>query len=152
MPCYRVDPFDTRFAVLQADTLIYLTADPKHLRKELNVPVRRSKSSGPKKPLLALADADGPTHQFLSRWAAARPVPSNFDLVGRGPAPPVKFSEDGPHPGPAHQFFKTHGPARPDPSFFLKPRAGPAHHMAAWPMRYGLYMGRPDSKRAGPWI
>ena len=36
--------------------------------------------------------------------------------MGRGPARPVNFSEDGPRPGPAHHFFK-------------RSRSGPAHHL-----------------------
>ena len=63
----------------------------------------------------------------------ARPGPSNFRRMGRGPAKPNKFS-------------KNHGPARPGPSFFQTSRPGPAaHHMAARPMKNGLYIGRPDN-------
>ena len=57
------------------------------------------------------------------RWWAgpgldrAGPGPLNFYLVGRGPARPVQFSEDGPRPGPAHHIFKISCP-------------GPAHHFS----------------------
>ena len=44
----------------------------------------------------------GPAHQILSRWAATWPGPSNFQRMGRGPARPINFSEDGPRLGPAH--------------------------------------------------
>ena len=47
----------------------------------------------------------------------ARPGPSNLQRMGRGPAQPITFS-------------KNHGPG---------------HHMAARPMKHGLYMGRPDN-------
>ena len=46
----------------------------------------------------------------------ARPGPSNLQRMGRGPAQPITFS-------------KNHGPG---------------HHMAARPMKHGLYIGRPD--------
>ena len=90
----------------------------------------------------------------------ARPGPSNFNLEGRGPARPVKFSEDGPRPDPAHQIFRGWAAVRPSPSHFQNVTArpgpahhfsevsagpGPAHHIAASPMRHGLYMGRPDN-------
>ena len=96
---------------------------------------------------LSRADAGGPAHQFLIRWAAARPGPSNFQRMGRGPTRPIKFSEDGPRPGPAHHIFKTSRPGPVRPIFFSKvsARPGPAHHMAARPMKYGLYVGRPDN-------
>ena len=67
------------------------------------------------------------------RWWAGpgfgRPGPSIFDMMGRGPALPVKFAEDGPRPGPAHQFFRGWAAARPSPSHFQKltARPGPAH-------------------------
>ena len=58
-------------------------------------------------------------------WAASRFCPSNFQRMGRGPARPTKFSDDGPRPGPSNlqtmgrgpaqpiTFSKRHGPARP---------------------------------------
>ena len=58
----------------------------------------------------------GPAHQFSRGWAAARPGPSNFQRVGRGPTQPITFSN-------------FHGPARPGPSNFQKSRPGPAHHI-----------------------
>ena len=92
------------------------------------------------------------------RWWAG---PSIIDLVGRGPARSNNFSEDGPWPGPAHQIFRGWVAARTNSSHFQKftarpdparpiifsqvsARPGPAHHMAARPMRHGLYMGQPD--------
>ena len=80
-------------------------------------------------------------------WAAARPGPSNFNLVGRGPARPINFSEDGPWPVPAYHIFKNSrpGPARPIIFSNVSARPGVAHHMAASPMKHGLYMGRPDN-------
>ena len=98
------------------------------------------------------ADAGGPGRParpgpsiFRMTGRPARPGPSTFYMMGRGPARRVNFSDvsrgqawsinisdDGPRPGPAHHIFK-------------KSRPGPAHHMAARPMRYGLYMGRPDN-------
>ena len=87
---------------------------------------------------LSWADAGGPArgwagpgrparsgHQFLILWAAAWPGPSNFNLVGRGPARPVEFSEDGPRPGPAHQIFRGWAAARPSPSHSQKFTARP---------------------------
>ena len=37
-------------------------------------------------------------------WAAAQPGPSNFQRMGRGPARPIRISEDGPRPGPTHHI------------------------------------------------
>ena len=94
---------------------------------------------------------------------AGQPGPSHFRLVGHGPARPVKLSEDRPRPGPVHQIFRGWAATRRSPSHFQKltARLGPAHHffrtslgparpglvhhMAARPMRHGLYMGRPDN-------
>ena len=70
--------------------------------------------------------------------AAARPGLSNFERMGRGPARPIKFSEDGPRPdpahhifkisrpGPAHHFFKSLGPARPITFSKVSARPGPS--------------------------
>ena len=74
----------------------------------------------------------GPARRIFRGWAAARPGPSNFQRMGRGPAQPITFS-------------KIHGPARPIIFPKVSARPGPAHHMAARPMRHGLYMGRPDN-------
>ena len=61
-----------------------------------------------------------------------RPGPSIFQRMGRVPAQPITFS-------------KMHGPARPVIFSNGLARLGPAHHMAARPMRHGLYVGRPDN-------
>ena len=103
--------------------------------------------------LLPWADAGGPargwTRPINIRYDGLRPDPAHqiFNLVGRGPTRPVKFSEDGPRPDPAHQIFRGWAAARPSPSLFQKitVRPGPAHHMAARPIKHGLYMGRPDN-------
>ena len=117
---------------------------------------------------LSWADAGGPARGWTGPGRPARPGPSifymmarglarpiKFNLVGRGPARPVKFSKGGPRPDPAHQIFRGLAAARPSPSHFqeftarpiifskVSARPGPAHHMAARPMRHGLYMGRP---------
>ena len=63
----------------------------------------------------------GPSRHMFRGWAAARPGPSKFERMGRGPAQPITF-------------LKNLGPNRPVP-----------HHMAARPMRHGLYTGRPDN-------
>ena len=68
----------------------------------------------------------GPTHKNLIWWAAARPGPSKFQRMGRGPARSINFSEDGPRPGPAHHIKKKLRPSHPGPSFFQKSRPGPA--------------------------
>ena len=93
------------------------------------------------------SDCHGPTLVDRPGVGLDRPGTLNFNLVDRGPARPVKFSEDGPRPGPAHQFFRGWAAARPSPSHFQRftARPGPAHHMAARPMKRGLYMGRPDN-------
>ena len=69
----------------------------------------------------------------LMWWAAARPDPSIFQGMGRGPAQPIHFSEDGPWPGPRHIF-----PAIPDPA-----RPGPSHAFEAHGIRalYGSSSG-----------
>ena len=85
-----------------------------------------------------------PAHPIIIWWAAARPGPSNFQRIGRGPARPIKFSEDGPPPGPAHHIFQKFT-ARPIIFSKVSARLGQAHHMATRPMKHGLYMGRPDS-------
>ena len=75
--------------------------------------------AGPGRPIILLYDGlhRGPAQpvKIFRGWAAARPGPSIFQTMGRGPAQPI-----------------------------LKHlRPGPAHHMAARPMKHGLYMGRP---------
>ena len=109
----------------------------------------------------------GPAHQISSRWAAARLGPSNFHMMGRGPARPIKFSDDGPRPGlhhqishdgpqpgPAHQIFRTLGPAQPGPPNFQNSRPGPARPIQilktlgpVWPGPSHLQFFRPDLAR-----
>ena len=74
-------------------------------------------------------------------WAAVRAGPSKRmgrlmgraetpikspHLMGRGPARPIKFREDGPRPGPAHQIFIGWAEARPGSSIFQRMGRGPA--------------------------
>ena len=95
----------------------------------------------------------------LGRPGPASPVrPSISYIMGRGLARPIKFQLGGPRPGPARRIFRGWAAARPGPSNFqrmgrgpahhffkVSARPGPAHHMAARPMRHGLYMGQPDN-------
>ena len=72
-----------------------------------------------------LGPRPGPAHQIIRGWAAARPGPSKFHRMGRGPTQPTTFF----HivtawPGPAHQFFESLGPAWPGPSHFQSSRSG----------------------------
>ena len=71
----------------------------------------------------------GPAYQISRGWAAARPGPSNFQRMGRGPAQPIKFQRMGRGPTQPITFSNFHGPARPGPSNFQKSRPGPAHHI-----------------------
>ena len=71
---------------------------------------------------LSWADAGGPARGWAGPGRPARPCPPIFEMMGRDPARPVKFSEDGPRPGPAHHIFKN---SRPGPSFFQTSRPGP---------------------------
>ena len=66
-----------------------------------------------------------PAHQISIRWATARPGPPIFQMMGRGPARPIKFSDDGPRPGLAYQNISKLS-APPGPSHFKKSRPGPA--------------------------
>ena len=61
------------------------------------------------------ADAGGPGRGWAGPGPPARPGSSFFYMMDRGPARPIKFSEDGPWPGPAHYILKNSppGPARP---------------------------------------
>ena len=80
----------------------------------------------------------GTAYQIWRGWAAARPGPSIFQRMGRGPARPIKIPEDGPRPDPADHVFKFSRPgparsikfskvsARPGPSHFETFRPGPA--------------------------
>ena len=60
-----------------------------------------------------------------------RPGPSIFQRMGRGPARPIKNSEDGPRPGLAHHIFifSRPGPARPINFSKVSARLSPAHHI-----------------------
>ena len=93
-----------------------------------------------------------------------------FHVVGRGPARPINFLEDGPRPDLAHQFFGRWATTRPGPSYFQKMGRGPSgpgpsnykriparlacpiifYKLSArpdpthgLPSRYGPFMGRP---------
>ena len=59
------------------------------------------------------------------RWWAG---PSMFDMMGRGPARPVHFSEDGPRPDPAHQLLRRWAAAGPAHHVFNHSRPSPVHH------------------------
>ena len=102
---------------------------------------------GPAHQILIGGPLPGPVRQISERgWAAARPRPSNFWRMGRGPTQPITFK-------------KIHGRARPIIFSNVSARPGLAHDMAARPMKHGLHMGRPDPLRgpaggfcqAGPW-
>ena len=101
----------------------------------------------------------GTAHQIFTSWAAARPGPSSFHLVGRSPSRLLEVPSHGPRPGPAHQTLSGLAVARPSPSHFQNSRPGPArpinvsniaarpcpaHDMAARPIKDRLHMGRPD--------
>ena len=75
---------------------------------------------------LSWADAGGPARGWAGPDRPARPGPPVFDMMGRGPARPINFLEDGPRPGPTHHIKKKTGPARPGPSFYQKSRPRPA--------------------------
>ena len=109
------------------------------------VPVGPSKQMGP-----SWAGRCGRYTVHIS-WGAARPGPSNFERMSRGPAHsiifqgtacgpprPVKRSEDGPCPGPSHQFFRGCAMARPSPSRFKKFTAWPV-----WPTIFSKASARP---------
>ena len=72
----------------------------------------------------------GPGLGWAGSGRPARPGPSIFDMMGRGPARPVKCSVDGPRLGPALQFFREWAAARPGASHFQEftAWAGPAYH------------------------
>jgi len=76
-------------------------------------------------------------YQGLSWTDAGGPAPGWAGRVGLGRASQT---------GPARQISRGWAAARPSPSHFqnFTGRPGPAHHMAARPMRHGLYMGRPN--------
>ena len=90
--------------------------------------------SGPGRPVKTHGPPHGPggaADIAHISWAAARPGPSNFERMGRGPARPIKISEDGPRPGPAHHIFNLSrpGPARPINFSKVSARPGPGHHI-----------------------
>ena len=68
--------------------------------------------------------------------------------MGRGPARPINFSDDGPRPGLAYPFLKIVGPAH----HIFKFRPGPAHHILklsarlgpARPITFSIFSARPD--------
>ena len=100
-----------------------------------------------------------PAHQISRGWAAARPGPSNFHMMGRGgPARPIKFSEHGPRPGSAHHIFKfsRSGPARPINFQKSRARPGPLHFQKSRPGSarsvtvFGLARPGP-AQTNGPW-
>ena len=80
------------------------------------------------RPITFLYDGpgSGPARQFLRGWAAARPDPSIFQRIGRGPAQPITlsniygparpiiFSKVSARPGPARLIIWQRGPWDPD--------------------------------------
>ena len=93
------------------------------------------------------ARQSGPYKAHIS-WAAARPGPSNFHMMGRGPARSIKLPHDGPQPGPA----------RPTNFSKLSARPGPAHHIFSFfgparrrPITFSKISARPGPARTfGP--
>ena len=75
--------------------------------------------------------------------------PPTFDMVGRGPARPVKFSDDGPRPGPAHHIFRGWVAARPAHHIFKISRPSSAPPIIPQTSQR-LYMGRPDNYVSRP--
>ena len=102
---------------------------------------------GPARPIKFSDDGlrPGPAHQISTRWAAARPGPSNFQNPRPGPVRPTKFSQLtlGPAwPGPSHfQFFSRPGPARPGASHFQL--LGPARPGPARPITFSIFSAQP---------
>ena len=102
----------------------------------------------------------GPSkHMRRLMGRAKRPIQSPH-ILGRGPARPIKLSEDGPRPGPGHQNFIGWAAARPRPSHFQTftarsgpARPGPAHQIfkSLGPARPGtshFQMSRPGPARS----
>ena len=85
------------------------------------------------------AGLSGPHNAHIS-WTAARPDPSNFRVLGCGPAQPITLSIfHGPtRLGPL--FFKILGPARPITFKNYSARPGPAHQ---------FFFDRPGPARSG---
>ena len=71
-------------------------------------------------------------------WANAPPSPSIFQRMGRGPARPINFTEDGPRPGPAHQLYRGLAAARPGPSTLQRMGSGRAR-----PINFQLFQPGP---------
>ena len=97
----------------------------------------------------------GPAHQFFRGWAAARPGPSKFQRMGRGPTQSITFSFlHGPgitvRLGPAHQIFASLGPARPGPARHNFPiglaRPGPDERPMTSPGIFGGKCSRPERR------
>ena len=86
---------------------------------------------GPVRPINFREDGPRPcpAHQFFRGRVAARPGPSKFQRMGRGPAQTITIS-----------IF--HGPARPGPSIFQKSRPGPAR-----PITFSKVSARPGPAR-----
>ena len=99
---------------------------------------------------LSWADAGGPARGWAGLGRPARPDPPIFYMMGRGPARPAKFSEDGPRPGPAHQFFRGWATDRPSPSRFqtFTARPGLADHFL---FQSPPGRARPITWQQGPW-
>ena len=57
----------------------------------------------------------------------------------------TNFRYDRPLPRPACQIFRRSAAARTIIFSNVSARPGPAYHVAARPMKHGLYMGRPDN-------
>ena len=95
---------------------------------------------GPVRPINFREDGPRPcpAHQFFRGRVAARPGPSKFQRMGRGPAQTITIS-----------IF--HGPARPGPSIFQKSRPGPARPITFSKVSARLGPARHDfSDRPGP--
>ena len=127
--------------------------------------------SGPGRPVKTLGPPHGPdgavhieptshgprpgrAHQISRGWATARPGPSNFERIGRGPARPVKIQRMGRGPTQPITFSIFHGPAWPGPSIFQKSRPHPARRITyskvsalPGPARHNFLIGQ---ARQGP--
>ena len=83
----------------------------------------------------------GLAHRIFRGWAAARPDPSNFQGMGRGPRPdPAHHISNFSRAGPAHQSFKSlgsAGPSRSRPITFSKVSARPGTITRSAPARPG---------------
>ena len=86
-------------------------------------------------------------------WAAARPGPSKFDRMGRDPARPIRFRQDGPRPDPAHQFFNFSRPGSARPvTIFRSARPcpaqtnGPLKALVFYAVKIVLHCYNPDTR------